>query len=164
LFVTRQSYIQEIMESMLEIRILLPADQEAVMAFGRQHLEKSEPDAMDVELKAWVARWRAESVAYYLPQGWSFGAYAKGQLRGFLLAQPLLFYRGLTQTLWIEDLVFESEAAGELLLETAYKWARDKHLQCVLIEGRSERSKLVETWKHARETDEPMIELRSSRF
>lgn len=152
------------MESTLEIRILLPIDQDAVMALGRRHLERTEQDAMDVELKAWVARWRPESVAYYLPQGWSFGAFQEGRLVGFLLGQPLLFYRGLTQTLWIEELMFETTAAGELLLETAYKWARDKHLQCVLIEAAAERSRLVAHWKHAHENVEPMIELRSSRF
>lgn len=152
------------MESTLEIRILLPADQEAVMAFGRMRLERSESEPMDIEMKAWVARWRAESVSYYLPQGWSFGAFENGKMKGFILGQPILFFRGLTQTLWIEELMFETDVAGEQLLDTCYKWARDKHLQCVLIEGSTARSKLVENWKHARETDEPMIELRSSRF
>ncbi len=149
---------------MLEIRILLESDQDTVMAFARHQLEKTETEPMDIEMKTWVARWRAEALAYYLPQGWSFGVYAGGKLRGFLLAQPLLFYRGLTQTLWIEELIFEGPASGELLLETAYKWARDKHLQCVLLEGSAGRTALVEKWKHARATDEPMIELRSSRF
>lgn len=152
------------MESTLEIRILLPTDQDAVMAYARHRLEKTESEPMDIEMKTWVARWRGESLAYYLPQGWSFGAFNKGQLQGFLLGQPLLFFRGLTQTLWIEDLIFDNQAAGELLLETAYKWARDKHLQCVLIENRAERAALVEKWKHAHQSEEPMIELRSSRF
>jgi hypothetical protein len=152
------------MESTLEIRILLPADQEAVMAYARQRLEKAESEPMDIEMKTWVARWRGESLAYYLPQGWSFGVFNQGKLRGFLLGQPFLFFRGLTQTLWIEELQFETPAGGELLLETAYKWARDKHLQCVLLENRADRKPLVEKWKHAHQGDEPMIELRSSRF
>jgi hypothetical protein len=152
------------MESTLEIRILLPADQEAVMAFARKRIEQSESEPMDIEMKTWVARWRGESLAYYLPQGWSFGVFDKGRLCGFILGQPFLFFRGLAQTLWIEDLQFESAAAGGLLLETAYKWARDKHLQCVYLENNAERKPLVENWKHAHQLEEPMIELRSSRF
>lgn len=152
------------MESNLQIRILLASDAEAVMAFARAQLEKSTADSMDVELKSWTARWRGESLNYYLPQGWSFGAFQGGRLRGFVLGQPLLFYRGLTQTLWIEELVFEAPEIAEALLETAYKWARDKQLQCVLLEGTASRSDIVGEWTHAHETDEPMIELRSRRF
>lgn len=152
------------MESNLEVRILLEEDIEAMHGFAREQLAKEHPDAMDFELRSWTARWRVESLAYYLPQGWSFGAFENGKLQGFLIAQPLLFFRGLTQTLWIEDLIFSTPAAAESLLETAYKWARDKHLQCVLLEGNAARSKIVSEWKHAHETDEPMIELRSARF
>lgn len=153
------------MESTLEIRILLQTDQDALMAYARHRLEQTETEPMDIEMKTWVARWRGESCAYYLPQGWSFGVFdGKNQMKGFLLGQPLIFFRGLTQTLWIEELMFDSPEGGELLLETAYKWARDKHLQCVLLENRAERKALVEQWKHAHQNEEPMIELRSSKF
>lgn len=156
--------MEEEMESNLQIRILLASDAEKIMAFARAELERSSEDSMDVELKSWTARWRGESLNYYLPQGWSFGAFQGEKLCGFLLGQPLLFYRGLTQTLWIEELIFNSPDVAGVLLETAYKWARDKHLQCVLLEGNSKRSEIVGEWKYAHELDEPMIEIRSSRF
>lgn len=152
------------MESNLEIRILLPADQDLVAAFARARLEQSASDQMEVEMHSWVARWRPESLAYYLPQGWSFGAFQSGKMVGFILGQPLIFFRGLTQTLWIEELIFTKSEIGLELLETAYKWSKDKHLQCVLVESSAARTQLVQGWKNAHHHEEPMIELRSSRF
>ncbi len=152
------------MVSNLEIRILLPTDEDAITKFARELLHQAISDEMDVEMQTWVARWRPEALAYYLPQGWCFGAFQNGKLCGFLLGQPLLFFRGLTQTYWIEELVFTDDEIGRLLLDTAYKWAKDKHLQCVLIEGNQIRARLVEDWNQAHQSDEPMIEIRSSRF
>ncbi len=152
------------MESNLEIRILLPADQEIVAKFARERLEKTASDQMEVEMHSWIARWRPESLAYYLPQGWSFGAFQGEKLCGIILGQPLIFFRGLTQTLWIEELIFNEPGIGRELLEVAYKWCKDKHLQCVLIESGKDRIPLVDDWKQAHQTNEPMIEIRSSRF
>lgn len=152
------------MESNLEVRILLETDQDLLERFARDVLERTATDQMEIEMQSWVARWRPESLAYYLPQGWSFGTFRNGKLTGFILGQPLLFFRGLTQTLWIEELVYTDEASAKELLDVAYKWSRDKHLQCVLIEASIARNKLVEGWKHAHEHHQPMIELRSSRF
>ncbi len=152
------------MDSNLEIRILLPTDQETVAKFARERLELTAGDRMEVEMNSWIARWRPESLAYYLPQGWSFGAFQGAKMVGFILGQPLIFFRGLTQTLWIEDLIFTEPDVGLQLLEVAYKWSKDKHLQCVLVESSAARVQLVQGWKNAHHGEEPMIELRSSRF
>lgn len=54
-------------------------------------------------------------------------------MTGYVLTQPFLFYRGLTQTLWVEHLAFDDKSVGEALIEAVCKWARDKHFQTVLI-------------------------------
>ena len=115
----------------MEIRILQPSDKEAVLAFGKKQLAQSVSDPMERELQSWNARWRGEALDHYLTLGWSFAAFAP-ELEGFLLAQPLLFYRGLTQTLWVETVQASTPEIAQQLLDAVRAWARDKHFQCVL--------------------------------
>lgn len=122
----------------LEMKILRPEDFEQIQEFELARLQKTESDPMERELQSWHARWRAESFEHYVPQGWSFGvwqALPKPKLQGYFLAQPLLFFEGLTQSLWIEHFASASDAAATKLLEIAYRWCRDKHLQRLLISG-----------------------------
>jgi hypothetical protein len=96
----------------------------------KQHLDSGE-DLFAAEMAAWNAPWRRESLQHYLKLGWSMACWSEDEsdLLGFSLAQPLLFYKGLTQTLWLE-LIMATDQSTELgLLEVSYKWARDKHLQ-----------------------------------
>ena len=99
------------------------------MAFAKTQITAADP--MEREMQSWNARWRAEALDHYLPQGWSFVALDDDKVVGFLIAQPLLFFRGLTQTLWVEDVLGPD---AEALIEAARAWARDKHLQCVLCD------------------------------
>ena|SRR5665213_1611956 len=122
------------MSQTLDLRILLPAHKDALMEFAKRQLSARVKDPMDSEMQSWSARWRGEALDHYLPQGWSFGAYRGEELCGFLLAQPILFFRGLTQTLWIELVESESDAVRTQLIDCAQRWARDKHLQCALYE------------------------------
>lgn len=129
----------------LELRLLLPADSESVMAFSRKQLETEVHDNMEREMQSWNARWRGEALQHYLALGWSFGCFGSEptqatQLKGYVLAQPLLFFRGLTQTLWVEYLTFDNAEpeVGHALLDCVHRWARDKHLQCVLAEAEGE--------------------------
>ena len=102
---------------------------------------------------------------HYLPQGWSFGAFgADGRTRGFVLAQPFLFHRGLTQTLWVETLEFDDAAVAKALVDTVYRWSRDKHLQCVLVESTPATQFVLEGWPSARVVDGSLVELRTARF
>lgn len=150
---------------MTDVRILLTSDAEHITTFARARLAHAIPDAMDQEMASWTARWRPEALTHYLPQGWSFGAFAAdGRLAGYVLAQPLLFYRGLTQTLWVEDLQFADVTVGKQLLEVAYKWARDKHLQCVLLESQTDLQFILHEWKNVHRVDSPLIEVRSAKF
>lgn len=117
----------------MDLIVLKATDQDAILAFERQRLEKLDMDPMERELSSWKARWRPEQLTHYLPLGWSFGAWENGQLVGYVLTQPFLFFRGLTQTLWVEHLAYNNKTIGEALVESVHKWARDKHFQTVLI-------------------------------
>ena len=88
-------------------------------------------DPFAAEMASWSAPWRRESLEHYLKLGWSMSAWSEDgeTLKGFSLAQPLPFYKGLTQTLWLEHVMAESQEIELGLLEVSYKWARDKHLQ-----------------------------------
>ncbi len=121
------------------------------------------PEILDFELKkqselglseddkifeSWHAKWRKESLEHYLPLGWSFLAREQeGQLSGYFLAQPLLFFEGMTQTLWVEHLQFSSLQARDQLCELAYKLAREKHFQKVVLPNQSTVSNAIKHLK-----------------
>ena len=153
------------MSTALNARILLPTDKEALLAFERARAVHAIGDEMEREMHSWTARWRGEALDHYLPQGWSFGVFEGEEMRAYALAQPYLFHRGLTQTLWIEHFVRENEPAAKVLIETLYKWARDKHFQCVLIEGSEETRFILEDYANkAQPVEKGLIELKSARF
>jgi hypothetical protein len=152
------------MSENLDLRILFPADKEALLAFAKRQLAASVEDTMEREMQSWNARWRGEALDHYLTQGWSYGAFVNDELRGFLLGQPLLFYRGLTQTLWVEHVEADSPATTLQLLDAAYKWARDKHLQCVVVEDSPAMKHAVSDWKNAHPAAAGLIEIKSARY
>ncbi len=57
-----------------------------------------------------------------------------GRLVGYVLAQPFLFLRRQTQTVWIEYVEGESAAIVSELVDTVIRISREKHMQRVLIE------------------------------
>lgn len=149
----------------MDIRILLPAHNEAILAYAKSRLMARDGEGMEAEMKSWTARWRQEALDHYVKQGWSFGRFdGEGQLNGFLLAQPYLFHRGLTQTLWIEHLEADSPEIAQQLLTTAYAWARDKHFQCVLIEDSTANRQAATAFSTRLHPAEAVLELRSARF
>jgi hypothetical protein len=119
----------------MNLRILRPEDIDTIIAFERQRLEKKLADPMEREMASWSAPWRVEALNHYLPLGWSFGAFDPNTaaLSGYVLAQPLLFVRGLTQSLWVEHFAHDSPETGRDLLEAAWRWARDKHFQQLVL-------------------------------
>ena len=145
------------------VRILLTSDAETIATFARTKIDAA--DAMEAEMASWTARWRPEALAHYLPQGWSFGAFdSNGGARGIILGQPLLFHRGLTQTLWVEELIYDDVTTAHALIDVAYRWARDKHLQCVLMEARPELEFILHEWKNIHRVGERLLELRSAKY
>lgn len=115
---------------MTEIKILTLQNLEEIMSFERAHLEG--PD-FEKEMASWHARWRKEALEHYLPLGWSFSKKVEGQLVAYILCQPLLFFEGWTQSLWIEHVAGTESAHIHEMIEVAYRWARDKHLQKVFF-------------------------------
>lgn len=119
---------------------------------------------MEHEMSSWTAPWRQEALNHYLPQGWSFGAFEGGELKAYVLGQPFLFYRGLTQTLWIEHVSYSEAKSALAVLDVAHRWARDKHLQCVLLENGENLLPLLKDWPAAKEQSVQLIQAKSARF
>ncbi len=125
----------------LYLRVAEVSEIEEICTFENQKLVESVPDESERLLKSWNARWRKESLEHYLQMGWSFlardtdlkSSHAEGELVGYFIAQPLLFFDGFTQSLWIEHLSYNALKARDELCELAYKLAREKHLQKVFF-------------------------------
>lgn len=153
-----------VMNPAFDVRVLLPDHKETLQSFSKSALAKKISDPMELEMQSWTAPWRSESLDHYLKQGWSYGLFVNDQLHAYLLAQPFLFYRGLTQTLWIEYIEDGSTEETLALVDTAYRWARDKHFQCLLVEAKAELLKHLQMWKSAQKVDAELIEIRSAKF
>lgn len=150
---------------MSEIRILLPTDKDALTTYAKGRLAARVSEPMEREMLSWNARWRGEALDHYLPQGWSFGFFGSdGETQGFILGQPFVFFRGHTQTLWIEHLEFDSPQIAAQLLDTAHRWARDKHLQCVLVENSVDLTPILADWPQAKINTSGWVEIKSARF
>lgn len=112
--------------------ILQIQDVAAIEQFEKNRLAQSAMDPFEAEMQSWNSRWRKESLEHYLPTGWCFGIWSdesRTQLSGYFLAQPLMFFDGLTQTFWIEYLTGETEEHIQTLIMVATKLAREKHFQ-----------------------------------
>lgn len=118
---------------MFEARILQPQDEKALEEFEKMRLSENSADEFENELLSWHASWRKESLEHYLPLGWSFGIWSNDKIVGYFLAQPYLFMRGMTQTLWIERIVSNTVDGMSELIEIAYKLSREKHFQKILF-------------------------------
>ncbi len=118
----------------MEIKLFLQQHSEEVFQW---EISKLPEDLGEIqkEMKSWDQAWRKESLEHYAGLGWSFVALAEGELKGYLLGQPLLFFNKWTQSLWIEHMEFVDDEAGYQLLDTAIRWAKTKHLQKVLFNG-----------------------------
>jgi hypothetical protein len=128
--------------SSLFIRIIQSADLEEIVNYEKQKLVEQFPDEMEREIHSWNTRWRKESLEHYLPKGWSFLARdpsqrsehsPEGLLVGYFLGQPLLFFDGQTQSLWVEHLQHSTLQARDELCELAYRLSREKHFQRVFL-------------------------------
>ncbi len=147
------------------IKTLCEKDVDLVLSFEKEKLKNTTDNPVQAELDSWSAPWRKESLEHYLPLGWSFGFFdsVTNDFLGYFLAQPLLFYRGLTQNLWVEHFSYSEGSSAEEMLDVAYRTARSKHFQSVLFyncdsysdhlgfvktEKLSENTLLVKTTKH----------------
>lgn len=128
-----------------EILILRPEHATQIIEFERAALAAKVSDPMERELQSWHAPWREESLTHYLSLGWSFGLWRESKLAAYALAQPFLFFRGLTQSLWVEHVSAAKDEDARTLLDVLVKWSRDKHLQRLLVNEGSRFQ--LEPWK-----------------
>lgn len=126
----------------LYLRVIEAAEIDEILDFENRKLSEVIADEMERTLASWNTRWRKESLQHYLPMGWSFLARDKslpspfsseGLLVGYFIAQPLVFFDGQTQSLWIEHIQYSTLQARDELTELAYKLSREKHFQKVFF-------------------------------
>ncbi len=117
---------------MQEIKVLVSHNLDEVLSFEVARLAAVQPDEAEREFTKWQASWRKESLEHYLPLGWSFGIWSNNELVGYFLAQPQLFTRGHTQTLWVEQVTGASATIITELKDIARRIAREKHFQKVV--------------------------------
>lgn len=123
-------------------RILQASDLDEIFEFEQKKLAEQIPDEAERMVAHWNSRWRKEALEHYAPMGWSFLARdpqiksersAEGELVGYFIAQPLLFFQGQTQNLWVEHLAYTSLQARDELCDLAYRLSREKHFQRVFF-------------------------------
>lgn len=131
----------------LEMKVLRNEDAERILDFEMGRLKESISDPESRNFAAWQAPWRQECLEYYLPLGWSFGVWSQEEgFQGYFLAQPLVYFDGLTQNLWVEHLAAQNEDVAGTLVEIAYRWSRDKHLQRLVFRQGEELNKTLKKW------------------
>lgn len=116
----------------LNLRIIEATEVDLILDYEQRRTVEQFPNEMDRMFNSWHSKARKEALIHYLPMGWSFMATDHdSQLVGYFLGQPLLFFDGQTQSLWIEHLQFSSLQARDALTELAYRLSREKHFQRV---------------------------------
>lgn len=120
----------------MQIKVLDSQNIDKVLHFEEQRALRQFEDSMELEFHKWQAPWRKESLEHYIVGGWSFGVWSSTEdLEGYFLAQPLVFFDGQTQSLWMEWLSYNDVQVGQELVELAVGYSREKHFQRVLVAG-----------------------------
>lgn len=133
----------------LVYRVIQTDDLESLQKMEETKLAEQYSDEMERMMAVWNSKFRVEALEHYIGLGWSFLAHDKEtrQLQGYFIAQPLLFFDGQTQTLWVEHVQYISEAARDGLCELAYKLGREKHLQRVYFPKEDRILSAIQSYK-----------------
>jgi hypothetical protein len=140
----------------LFLRIAVPGEIEEVLEFENRKLKESFADDAERMMQSWNSKWRKEALEHYLPMGWSFVARDSNQssefsneglLVGYFIAQPLLFFDGQTQSLWVEHLQYSTLQARDELCDLAWRLSREKHFQRVYFPNTPALSPTLKTLK-----------------
>jgi len=132
-----------------DCKIIQIEDVDALLKFEESQVEKQFPDAEERMFHLWVSKARKESLEHYSKLGWSFKALDSQtkEIVGFILAQPLLFIGGHTQTLWVEYLSVKTPEVRDVLVDVIYKLSREKHLQGVFFPNSPELQSSITLYK-----------------
>lgn len=114
-----------------KLRVLRIQDKQDIINYEAAR-SKSDDDPLSF-MDTWSAPWREESLDHYLELGWCMGYHLNSTLKSYILVQPILFFRGLTQSLWVETIRSDTEAEFSTLLEAVIRVAKEKHLQQVFF-------------------------------
>lgn len=154
----------------LVFQVLSAPDLEEVYEFASLRLAAAIPDENDRMFASWTVPWRKEALEHYLKLGWSFivrdesdrGSDGKPKAVGYFLGQPFLFFRGQTQTLWIEHIEAVNDEVTTQLVEVAVKVAREKHLQRAIFADAERLAPFLKTWSPS-QLDEPIAVVRTTK-
>lgn len=116
-----------------QLKVLRSDDKPKILAFEAiKQAELNDPLSF---MQNWSAPWREESLDHYLNLGWSMAHSldSKTEIKGYVLAQPILFFGGHTQSLWIETIRANSEIVFLTLLDAVTRVAKEKHLQQIFF-------------------------------
>jgi hypothetical protein len=140
----------------LFLRIAEAREVEEILEFENRKLKESFADESERMMQSWHSRWRKEALEHYFPMGWSFVARdssqtsefsREGLLVGYFMAQPLLFFDGQTQSLWVEHLQYSTLQARDELCDLAWRLSREKHFQRVYFPNTPALSPTLKTMK-----------------
>ena len=152
---------------MSDMRILQLSDLAEIQNLEKKILENSmygqQQDENEREMLSWHASWRQESLEHYLPLGWSFGIWREGRLVGYFIAQPQLFVRAMTQTLWVERLMAESPSEVSNLVDLVYRLCREKHFQKAVFNLEPEQD-LANLQYQLKPVSDNLVELKTAKF
>jgi hypothetical protein len=129
-------------------QVLSSPDIDEVFNYANERLTQHEPNEHERMFKSWSVKWRREALEHYLKLGWSFIARDANTNKtvGFFLGQPFLFFRGQTQTLWVEHIEADNDDVKHQLVDTAVRIAREKHLQRVIFAEPNELREALKNW------------------
>ena len=128
-------------------RIAQAADVENVFKFEFKRQCKDEVEEIENQIMVWNSYFRKEALEHYFKTGWSFLATdSKQEIKGFFMAQPLLFVEKQTQSLWVEYVSAVSDEIYTELVDIAYRLAREKHFQKVLFSDHVTQNKLIKNF------------------
>lgn len=151
----------------VNIKVLRDVDVPHILDFERQKLKSRGLSEPEVELNSWESSWRTESLDFYLGSGWSFakwqGVEGESTLLAYFLAQPLLFFRSMTQTLWIERLGYVQLEHAKDLFDVAFRLSREKHLQKLILKGENDLIQHLTDWEFSK-IGEQMYEFKTSKI
>lgn len=160
----------------LAFQVLSANDIDEILAFANQQHQSRVGDENERIFQSWHARWRREALEHYLKLGWSFIARTaptthqaeradseRAVCVGFFLAQPLLFFRGQTQSLWLEHIDAVSGPGLAALADVAVRVAREKHLQCVLVENTEAAHLALAAWAPQPLNDQQILMVKTTK-
>ena len=130
--------------STVNYRIAQNSDIDTVFAYESKKTLRDDLGEIENQILIWNSYFRKEALEHYFKLGWSFlGFNESGELVGFFMGQPLLFFEKQTQSLWVEHISADNMDIYTELVDIAYRLSREKHFQKVLFSKNVENEALT---------------------